>query len=154
MLKSRRDLTILQAARRVLVVREEPAFIISQISLVVREQDEDNDDIDEIYFDGDDEDEIEERVEGSVMYPFPGQNAASGTDGSGVSYDADESDLQKSMEEVDMSLAESFEDHTGDSAFSSGFASRISRPSNSQGGSASPSASVSWFSFPSRKSRN
>ena len=154
MLKARRDLTILQAARRVLVVREEPAFIISQISLVVREQDEDNDDIDEIYFDGDDEDEVEERVEGSVMYPFPGQNDASGSAGSGVSYDADESDLQKSMEEVDMSLAESFEDHTGDSAFSSGFASRISRPSNSQGGSASPSASVSWFSFPSRKSRN
>ena len=157
MLKARRDLTILQAARRVLVVREEPAFFISQISLVVREQNnEDNaDDIDEIYFDGNDEYEVEERVEGSVMYPIPGQNAAASSGraaGSGVSYD-DESgaDLQKSMEEVDISLAEAFEEHTGDSALSSGFASRISWPSNSHGGSASPSASVSWLSFPSRK---
>jgi len=153
MRQARSGLTILQATRRVLTVREEPNFIFSQISLVVshRNEEDKNDDIDQIYFDGNDEDDVEERVDGSVLYPFPGQN--NGAAVSGVSYD-DESDLHKSMEEVDLSLAESFQDQSGGSALTSGSASSFSRPSSSQGDSTFSSASASCFSFPSRRFRN
>jgi len=72
-----RNLTISKAIVHVLLVREEPNFIISQISLVNGVLDSNGDeDEDEMYFVGDyenDEDDYEEE-DISRMYPFPGQN--------------------------------------------------------------------------------
>ena len=65
------NLTISKAVLRVLMVREEPNFYISQISLVNGDLNNENED--EMYFVGDDEDDYEEE-DISRMYPFPGQN--------------------------------------------------------------------------------
>jgi len=65
------NLTISKAVLRVLMVREEPNFYISRISLV--DGDLDNGGEDAIHFVGDEEDDYEEE-DISRTYPFPGQN--------------------------------------------------------------------------------
>ena len=66
------NLTLSKAFLHVLMVREEPKFFISQISLVNGELD--NGDEDEMYFVGDDNEDAYEEEDISRMYPFPGQN--------------------------------------------------------------------------------
>jgi hypothetical protein len=76
----RSDLTILQAIRYVFMVREEPKYFISRISLVNSHGVLDNEgDEDEMHFVDDDEDDCEDE-DIPRMYPFPGQNFVDGVD--------------------------------------------------------------------------
>ena len=78
------DLTIPKAIWHVLMVREEPLFYISRISLL--NGDLNNVDEDEMYFVGDGEDDCEEE-DAPRMYPFPGQNVDEDVASSGISYE-------------------------------------------------------------------
>ena len=71
------DLTIPKAIWHVLMVREEPLFYISRISLL--NGDLNNVDEDEMYFVGDGEDDCEEE-DAPRMYPFHEQNVVDGVD--------------------------------------------------------------------------
>jgi hypothetical protein len=73
------DLTISKAIRHVFMVREEPKYFISRISLVNAGV-LDNEDEDEMHFVDDNDDDCEDDDIPRQMFPFPGQNFVDGVD--------------------------------------------------------------------------